>query len=212
MVYCAALGGGAANNIAEAAQRKFDRTQSLRYQALLLALLCAGPIGQAVAQAPPEGRGAAAEGKTIGIARATSAPVVDGRLDDALWATATVIADLHQMNPVEYSTPTERTEIRIAYDDDALYVGAKLWYRDPATITARVLRQGEGLSNEDRLAVILDPYLDRRSGYRFEVNAHGVRWDALYQNTTSVESNWEGIWLAASQRDADGWTTEIAIP
>ncbi len=60
--------------------------------------------------------------------------------------------------------------------------------------------------------MILDPYLDRRSGYRFEVNAHGVRWDALYQNTTSVESNWEGIWQAASQQDGEGWTTEIAIP
>jgi cellulose/xylan binding protein with CBM9 domain len=184
----------------------------VRYRALLLALLCSWPVGHALAQPPTPARGEDAEGKTIGITRATEAPVIDGTLSEALWATATLIDDLHQINPIEYSTPSQRTEIRITYDDDALYVAAKLWYNDANAITARVLRQGEGLSNEDRLVVMLDPYLDRRSGYRFEVNAHGVRWDALYQNTTSVESNWEGIWQAASQRDADGWTTEMAIP
>jgi hypothetical protein len=163
-------------------------------------------------QAAPPNVNAGADGKNIDIARATSTPVVDGKLDDAIWTDATLIEDLHQMQPVEYAPPTERTEIRVAYDDDALYIAAKLWYRDPADLTAQVLRQGEALNNEDRLAVVLDPYLDKRNGYRFEVNANGVRWDALYQNTTNVESNWDGIWLAASQRDADGWTTEISIP
>ena len=58
----------------------------------------------------------------------------------------------------------------------------------------------------------LDTYLDRRNGYRFEVNPNGVRWEGLFQNITEVEGNWEGIWEAKSQRDAEGWTTEIRIP
>ncbi len=187
----------------------------LRYGRLLILVVCGVlPFGIGRAQQTPvPNQGGNAAGKNVAIIRLDAAPVIDGDISDAVWAGATVIDDLHQINPVEYASPTQRTEIRLAYDDDALYVSAKLWYADAATeITARVLRQGEGLGSEDRLAVILDPYLDRRSGYRFEVNANGVRWDALYQNTTSVESNWEGIWLGAAQRDADGWTAEMAIP
>jgi hypothetical protein len=61
-------------------------------------------------------------------------------------------------------------------------------------------------------AVILDPYLDRRNGYRFEVNPHGVRWEGLFQNITDIESNWDGIWEARAQKDDGGWTAEIRIP
>ena len=185
----------------------------MRHRTLLTLLVCVTVEALAIAQ-PTQVPSSSTEatGKKIEITRAAGPPVIDGKLDDALWASATLVTDLHQMQPNEYSPPSERTEIHISYDDDNLYVGAKLYYSNPAEITARVLRQGEGLGNEDRLAVIVDPYLDRRSGYRFEVNAHGVRWDALYQNTTNVESNWEGIWVAASERTADGWTTEIAIP
>ena len=86
------------------------------------------------------------------------------------------------------------------------------WDHDIEHITAQVLRQGEDLAQEDRLSVILDPYLDRRNGYRFQVNPNGVRWEALYQDTDNLESNWDGIWQGAASRDADGWTAEMAIP
>jgi Carbohydrate family 9 binding domain-like/Domain of unknown function (DUF5916) len=184
----------------------------LQYRGLLIGIVCGADLASANAQPTADGRGSEAGGKSFSIARAVSAPVIDGRLDDSVWSTATLIDDLHQLSPVEYAAASERTEIRVAYDDDALYIGAKLWYGDPSDVTAQVLRQGEGLGNEDRITVILDPYLDRRNGYRFEINANGVHWDALYQNTTSVESNWEGIWLGAAERSADGWTAEMAIP
>ena len=150
--------------------------------------------------------------KTVTIVRIDSEPEIDGLLDEAIWAQATLIEDLHQLNPVEYAQPSQPTEIRLAYDENALYVSARLLDSDADRITAQVLRQGEGLSNEDRFAIILDPYLDRRSGYRFQVNPNGVRWDALYRDTSSVESNWEGIWQGAATQGADGWTAEMAIP
>jgi hypothetical protein len=156
--------------------------------------------------------GAASGDKRILIQRIDSAPVIDGVLDDGIWATIAPSEDLHQVNPVEYADPSERTEIRLAYDDEALYVSARMWDSEPDRITAQVLRQGEGLSNEDRFALIIDPHLDRRSGYRFQINPNGVRWDALYSDTSNVESNWEGIWQGAATRDDQGWSAEIAIP
>ena len=151
-------------------------------------------------------------GKTLTMWRTSAEVVVDGVLDEDVWSQATLVEDLHQLDPVEYAPPSEPTEIRLFYDDEALYVAARLWDSAPDRITAQVLRQGEGLGSEDRFAVILDPYLDRRSGYRFQVNPHGVRWDALYQDTSNLESNWEGIWQGAATRDDEGWIAEMRIP
>jgi hypothetical protein len=161
------------------------------------------------AQTPAEDPGAT---KTLTIVRLAGVPTIDGVLDEPTWTNATVVVDLHQLDPVEYAPPSQRSEIRLYYDDDALYVAARLWDTDADRITAQVLRQGEGLASEDRFAVILDPYLDRRSGYRFQVNPNGVRWEALYQDTSNLESNWDGIWLGAATRDEQGWTAEMAIP
>jgi hypothetical protein len=137
---------------------------------------------------------------------------INGSLDESVWAQAVVIEDLHQVLPEEYATPTQPTQVRVFYTENALYVGATMTESDPDQITDRVLRQGQALSGDDVFAVILDPYLDRRNGYRFEVNPNGVRWEGLFQNITGVEGNWQGIWEARSERSENGWTTEIRIP
>jgi hypothetical protein len=166
----------------------------------------------AAANARAQPSDASGEPKTLRIVRLAGPPTIDGVLDEPTWAGATVVTDLHQIDPVEYALPSQRSEIRLYFDDDALYVSARLWDTEADRITAQVLRQGEGLGSEDRFSVILDPYLDRRNGYRFQVNPNGVRWEALYQDTSSLESNWDGIWLGAATRDAEGWTAEMAIP
>ncbi len=150
--------------------------------------------------------------KRIEIRQQSAEITVDGVLDESFWQNATRIVDLHQVEPIEFDEPSQPTEIFIFYDSDALYVGARLWDSEADRITANVLRQGEGLASEDRFAIIIDPYLDQRSGYRFQVNPNSVRWDALYQNTSNLESNWEGIWQGAATRDDEGWTAEMAIP
>lgn len=137
---------------------------------------------------------------------------VDGRLDDAVWQRAAVVADFHQMAPFEYAAPSQRTEVRVFYSLDALYVGARMYEEDPSLITANVLLQGQGLPNDDSFNVVLDPYLDRRSGFIFEINANGVRVDGIYQNVSGVDRNWEGIWQAGSNIDGEGWSTELRIP
>jgi hypothetical protein len=181
------------------------RSVPLRLGAWLL-LVCSAATS---AQSLPPDPGAS---KTLQIVRIDEVPEIDGVLDEEFWSRAALVEDLHQTEPVEYAPPSQRTEIRVFFNDDALYIGARMWDTDAEHITAHVLRQGEGMPDEDRFAVILDPYLDRRNGYRFQVNPNGVRWEALYQDTSSLESNWDGIWRTAATRDADGWTAEMEIP
>jgi hypothetical protein len=170
----------------------------------LLLLACAA-VAQPLA-------GSAGVVKSVEIPQLADRPSIDGVLDEAQWSRAALIEDLHQVFPEEYAAPTQATQVRVFYTQDALYVGARMLEADPGQITDRVLRQGQSLDADDVFAVILDPYLDRRNGYRFEVNPNGVRWEGLFQNIVEVESNWDGIWEARAQKDDDGWTAEIRIP
>jgi len=150
--------------------------------------------------------------KIAGLPRFEQAPDIDGLLDEEMWQRAALITDFHQMNPVEYGAPSQRTEVRVFYTDDALYVGARMFEDDPALIRANVMRQGQALPNDDTFNLMLDPYFDRRNGYLFEINANAVRVEGIYQNVSGVDRNWTGIWDARSNIDELGWTTEIKIP
>ena len=163
------------------------------------------PVGHAQVAGPP------AE-KEFRIVRTDTPPVIDGRLDDAVWSRAAVIDDFIVSQPNEGDEPTEYTQVYVLYDSEALYVAARAWMSTPGNVTAQVLRQGESVFPDDDFAIILDPFNNQRSGYFFAVNPNGVREDALYENTTSMEFNWDGIFFASSTQDDDGWTVEVALP
>ena len=150
--------------------------------------------------------------KAADIVRLDRPPVIDGKLNESWWSQATLIKDLRQIRPNEYETPSEETEFYVYYDDEALYIGARVWDSRPDEITAHVLRQGGGLRFEDRVAIVLDPFYDKRNGYMFEVNPNGVRLDGVWKNTTDFGPEWDGIWEADAQYLDDGWTAEMAIP
>ena len=187
----------------------FPSTDSLaRFTGLFFAALLAVSPLQAYAQLTAGSDG----GKSIEIPKLSERARIDGVLDDDVWSRALLIDDFHQYEPVEYAEPSEKTEIWIYYTEEALYIAHHFWESDPDLISANILRQGQGLQPDDILAVVLDPYLDRRNGYRFEVNANGVRWEGLFQNITDIESSWDGIWQANASRDDTGWYGEMRIP
>jgi len=138
---------------------------------------------------------------------------LDGRLDEAFWATATPITDFTQQEPVEGGVPSEATEIRVVYDDRAIYIGAIL-YDDPAQILAFQKRRDAFLSTDDRFMWILDTFEDGRTGYFFETNAAGLMGDALINGSGGGGSSraWDGIWQVRTQIRPDGWSLEIEIP
>ena len=180
--------------------------------ALFLSSLCLMYLvlpDAASAQGAPIG---ATPEKVVRVVRVESPPEVDGRLDDEVWKRADVITDFHQIRPGDGTEPSERTEVHLLYNDDALYIGARMYDSEPDRIAAPTVRHGQGLGRDDRLVVILDPFNTRRGGYRFETNLNGVRHDALYANVSSFQSEWTVIWDAAASLFDNGWMAEVEIP
>jgi hypothetical protein len=175
-----------------------------------------GGTGQASSDLPEPLAAAARgpnDGKTLRITRVTAPPLIDGRLDDAAWEAAAPVDDFHQIRPTEYSAPSQRTDVYVLYDDDMLYIGARMWEDGPDGVTANILRQGQRLTmDDDRFGVVLSPFNDGQSGYAFYVNPNGVRDSAIFQETSFMRWEWDGIFRAAAIRDDRGWTAEMAIP
>ena len=160
------------------------------------------------AQPPPVD----AEQKTVRIQRTAEPPTIDGDLSEELWVRAPPVADFHQVTPVEGDAPSERTEVYVLYDRDALYIGVRLFDAEPDLINARILRQGQAIGADDRFFVHLDPFNNRRSGYLFGVNPNGVRYDGIFEGVTQRQFDWDGIWQAAARVTPEGWVLEMAIP
>lgn len=147
---------------------------------------------------------------------------LDGRIDEAAWDRAIPITDFTQQEPVEGGEPSERTEIRVVYDEDNLYIGAIL-YDDPSGILAFQKGRDAFLSTDDRFQWILDTFSNGRTGYFFEVNAAGMMGDGLltggggwgggggFRHGGSGRA-WDGIWEVRTQIRDDGWSAEIRIP
>ena len=153
-----------------------------------------------------------AESKSVQALMIDTAPVIDGILDEAVWAQATPITDFHQIRPGDQTPASEATEVRIVYTKDAIYIAARMDDSNPELIASPTLRHGQGLGPDDRLIVILDPFNTRRTGYRFETNLNGVRHDALYTTVSDFDANWSTIWDVKTSTYENGWIAEIEIP
>ena len=138
--------------------------------------------------------------------------MIDGRLDDAVWATAPVIDDFVVSQPNEGDEPVKYTQVYALYNRNSLYLAARAWTSTPDLVVARVLRHGELLFSDDTFEIILDPFNNQRSGYLFAVNPNEVREDAIFENTSSLQFDWDGIFYAAASQDGDGWTVDVEIP
>jgi len=145
--------------------------------------------------------------------RATAAaPRIDGRLDDAVWTLAAPVTGFRQMMPHDGDPATERTEVRLAYDDEAVYVAARMFDSEPARIAAKLGRR-DNVDQSDMFEVDFDSYHDHRTSFQFYVNPLGVKMDILAANDQgNGDVGWDPVWDVATQRDSLGWTAEFRIP
>ena len=144
----------------------------------------------------------------------STAPRIDGALDDAAWAQATPITDFVQKIPNEGATPTVRTEVRLMYDEHALYVAARMYRDNPKAIRTSLTRR-DGDSDAETFSIALDTYLDHRTAYSFTISSGGVRGDAyLPQDSedSGRETQYDPVWSARTRIDSLGWTAEMRIP
>ena len=173
--------------------------------ALILALL--------LPQRAPAQNTAATDKHARAIRVPNGSVVLDGALGDAVWQRASAITDFLQKQPHEGMEPTERTEIRLVYDDGALYVGARMFAKDPSKIQAPVGRR-DNIGQMEHLIISLDTYHDRRTAYSFAVTASGVRGDWYHpaDDENATDASFDPVWDARATRDSLGWTAEMRIP
>jgi hypothetical protein len=138
---------------------------------------------------------------------------VDGRMDEEAWLRAEPLKDFVQKEPIEGATPTDDMEVRFLYDDDALYVGARMSSRNDPRIQAPLGRR-DNAGQAEHLLVSLDTFLDRRTAYTFGVTASGVRLDRFHptDNEDHTDPGFDPVWEARTTRDLGGWTAELWIP
>ena len=152
------------------------------------------------------------EGKPHVRATRLAEPVtIDGRLSEGVWSNDLAVSDFRQREPSEGAPASEATEVRLAYDDAAIYVGARMRDSDPGSIVARLGRRDSWLE-ADAFALYLDPYHDGRSGFFFVLNAAGTLRDGTLFNDDWDDDSWDGVWEGRVARDEQGWTAEMRIP
>lgn len=139
---------------------------------------------------------------------------LDGRLDEEAWQDATFITDFRQKEPVQFADPSVPTAVAFLYDDEALYIGARLG-REDASFPQSLSRRDQ-YANAEHLVISIDSHLDHRTAYSFVVTAGGTRID--YFHTRDSDSfgardfTWNPVWEAEVVTDSAGWTVEFRIP
>jgi hypothetical protein len=136
---------------------------------------------------------------------------IDGRLEDDGWDRARPITDFVTGEPVEGQEPSQPTEVRILFDAEAIYIGARMSEPDPSTIARQLVRRDE-TGQADYFEVMLDPNRDRRTGYRFRLTAAGVQSDAYLYEDNRQDESWDAVWESEVSFDEAGWTAEMRIP
>ena len=138
---------------------------------------------------------------------------LDGVLDEAAWSSAPAIDSLTMSEPTAGAKASATTTVRVMADAHALVIGVVCDDPDAARIVSFTKQRDAVLDAEDNIKVVLDTFLDGRSGYVFQVNPSGARYDALINpGSAEANSNWDGIWDAATHRNERGWSVEIWIP
>jgi hypothetical protein len=178
------------------------------------------PASRSVAQNPPNpgqpAGTAAPSARAVKVMRATrtsSSINIDGKLNEASWASAVPGTDFTQSYPEVGAKPTDPTEVRVLYDDDALYVGVRMFDSHPELIAAQLARRDATGIYSDWLHVMVDSYRDRRTSFRFSVNPRGVQKDVLeFDDNHGEDLNWDAVWQVATSVDSAGWTAEYRIP
>jgi hypothetical protein len=148
---------------------------------------------------------------TITAARRTGSISIDGRMDEAAWQGATPVTNFIQFDPQEGQPASERTEARVLIDDDAVYVGMRLYDREVRAIQSDLARRDESIEG-DLVELTLDSYHDHLSAVIFRLSPAGARRDATVSSSGNQDNSWDPVWEGDASVDSLGWTAEFRVP
>jgi hypothetical protein len=151
------------------------------------------------------------ERRVTAVRLGDSGIVVDGKLDDPAWTSASVSSDFRQRDPIDGDPPTERTEVRVVYDDDAVYFAVDCLDSEPDKIWAPLERRDFWVDG-DRVIINVDARHDHKTGFVFGMGPSGWKWDAVTHKDGRTDSSWDGVWIGKAQIHDGGWSCEFKIP
>lgn len=138
--------------------------------------------------------------------------VVDGRLAEPAWQHAVALGSLTQVDPFEGEAPSQRTEVRLCYDRDYLYL-SMVCFEEPGEVRDRLMDRDARLDPDDRVEWWIDTFGTQRFGYWFQIGAGGSKGDALLSDAGSrFNKSWDGIWYGRARVTERGWEAEVALP
>ncbi|HYK87628.1 MAG TPA: carbohydrate binding family 9 domain-containing protein [Acidobacteriota bacterium] len=156
--------------------------------------------------------GSRATAPTLKATHATGSIKLDGRLDDDAWRDAETVAELVQQSPKPGESSAYKTTVRVLVTADSIYLGFECIDPEPSRIATHTMARDGDLGGDDTVAIVLDAYGDRRTGYYFRINAAGARVDGLVAGLGDPSLDWDGIWDASTARSDKGWSAEIVVP
>ena len=184
-------------------------TRTLAVRVIGCLLIAPLPVA---AQAGATSTSASSSVRSVRAAKVTSPIRLDGRLDEPSWGEAGVAAEFTQAWPNPGATVTERTEARVLYDEQAIYVAVRMYDTRPDSVAAQLARRDATGIYSDWIHVIIDSYHDRRTAFRFSVNPRGVKKDVYTFDDGNEDLSWDAVWDVATLVDSLGWTAEFRIP
>ncbi|MFA6597296.1 MAG: DUF5916 domain-containing protein [Ignavibacteriaceae bacterium] len=150
-------------------------------------------------------------GIKIRAIKLTSTISIDGKLTESAYQSPVSINRFIQRNPNEGQPASEKTDVWVFYDDDAVYFCAKMYDAHPDSIIS-LLGRRDNFPSSDEFGVGIDPYYDKQTGYFFEINPSGAISDGTLYNDSWSDNSWNGIWDYAASINSDGWSAEMKIP
>ena len=145
-------------------------------------------------------------------AHVQSSPVLDGSLDEPAWQSAEPLVDFTQAEPAEGQPASEATEVRIVFDDEAVYVGVVCHDSNPSQIVTTDTRRDSGMGGQDSIQIIFDTFNDKQNGFVFGTNVAGAQFDGQVRDQGNANSSWDGSWDVKTTRTEHGWNAEFRIP
>ncbi len=154
----------------------------------------------------------AQEVKSFSAVRTENSPKIDGVLNDLVWKETVAASGFIEFKPLpgRMDRHDRRTEIKIVYDNTAIYIGARM-YDEPDSVFREIMTR-DNLANSDFIGIVFDTYLDRINAFGFYVTSTGTQFDAKYSNSRREDNNWDAVWDSQVKIDSLGWTAELKIP
>lgn len=145
--------------------------------------------------------------------RPASSPItIDGIMDEPAWAAADVASDFYMMLPMDTSKAQVRTDVRMTYDKENLYLIATCFHALPGPYIVESLRRDFAFGKNDNFLLFMDPFDDQTNGFSFGANAAGAQWDGIMYDGGKVDLSWDNKWRSEVKNYDDKWVFEMAVP